>query len=73
MWLFGALQCLGVFIAKYYTKEVFIVKKLLDVKRTPYTKGTASSAMNCANCSNGMCNGGGGGTSCGGGGSNRGK
>ena len=44
------------------------MKKILDVKRTPYDTGKNSAAMNCANCSGGSCNGGGGGTSCGGGG-----
>ena len=44
------------------------MKKLLNVKITPYDTTKKSGAMNCANCSGGNCNGGGGGTSCGGGG-----
>ena len=44
------------------------MKKLLDVKCTPYDTAQNKGAMNCANCSGGNCNGGGGGTSCGGGG-----
>lgn len=44
------------------------MKKLLDVKRTPYDSDEHGIALNCANCSSGNCNGGGGGTPCGGGG-----
>lgn len=44
------------------------MKKLLNVKITPYDTVQKNGAMNCANCSGGNCNGGGGGTSCGGGG-----
>ena len=44
------------------------MKKLLNVKRTPYDTDKNRTAMSCANCSNGNCNGGGGGTPCGGGG-----
>lgn len=43
------------------------MKKLLEVKRTPYDKDITPNAMNCANCGSGACNGGGGGTPCGGG------
>lgn len=43
------------------------MEKILDVKYTPYDRDKTATAMNCANCSGGMCNGGGGGTSCGGG------
>ena len=67
----GVWLAVLLFIYTYYSMERMVnamKKKLLNVKRTPYKTIQKNSAMNCANCSSGNCNGGGGGTSCGGGG-----